>query len=73
MIGRELRLRHSRKGPNLGTLLGAFVLFSTVVTAVGLGILAGYGAVLAILYSFGRQRGTAVGVLVPSQTHASGD
>jgi hypothetical protein len=58
----------------LGSLLGAFVLFSTVVTAVGLGILAGYGAILAILYAFGRQRSAKVaGVLVPSQTHASGD
>jgi hypothetical protein len=51
----------------------AFVLFSTVIMAVGLGIFSGYGAFLAILHAFERPSGQAVPALVPSQSHASGD
>jgi hypothetical protein len=53
--------------------MGAFVLFSIVMMAVGLGILAGYGAFLAILHAFARSSSKAVPALVPSQSHASGD
>jgi len=58
----------------LGNLLGALVLLSTVISAVGLGILAAYGSVIGVLNVFGQQQARGpVPVLVPSQTHASGD
>lgn len=55
------------------------ILFFTVVAAVGLGILAAYAAIFAILHTFGRSpRPEPVVsrprlVLVPTQNHASGD
>ncbi len=60
----------------MGSLLVAFVLFFTVLTVVVLGILAAYVAVAGILHAFGyrsRQQSAGTSVLVPSQTHASGD
>jgi hypothetical protein len=53
-----------------------FVLTLTVVSVVFLGIVAAYGAVNLILYAFAyqsRRRFIGTPVLVPSQTHASGD
>jgi len=45
-----------------------------VISAVGLGILAAYGSVIGVLNAFGQQQARGpVPVLVPSQTHASGD
>jgi len=61
------------EGRTLGNLMEAFVLFSTVMLAVGLGIFSGYGAFLAILHAFERPSGQAVPAMVPSQSHASGD
>ncbi len=55
------------------------VLMFTVVASVSFGVIAAYGLVLGILYSFGRPaqpEPTLVRprlVLVPTQTHASGD
>lgn len=55
------------------------ILFCTVIAAVGLGVLAAYAAVFAILHTFGHSpRPEPVIsrprlVLVPTQTHASGD
>jgi hypothetical protein len=60
----------------LGSLLVAFIVFSTAVIVVVLGILAAYGLVAGILYAFAyhsRQRSGPTSVLVPSETHASGD
>jgi hypothetical protein len=61
-------------------LMNALILFSTAVTSVGLGIVAAYGSVVVFLQSFGgqrklahAQREIAVSVLVPNQSHASGD
>ena len=53
------------------------IIFFTVIASVGFGILAAYAAVIGILYSFGRPSQPEPArprlVLVPSQTHASGD
>ena len=60
----------------MGSLLVVFVLTLTVVTVVVLGIVAAYGTVNFILYAFAyqsRRRCGGTPVLVPSQTHASGD
>jgi hypothetical protein len=54
-------------------MLSAFVLFLTVLMAVGLGIAAGYGAFIVILRSLVVRQDQPVPVLVPSQSHASGD
>jgi|HubBroStandDraft_6_1064221.scaffolds.fasta_scaffold416553_1 hypothetical protein len=64
------------KGPNLGGLLVAFVVFLTSLTSVVLGIVAAYGVVNAILNVFAyqsRERLQRSPVLIPSQTGASGD
>jgi hypothetical protein len=60
----------------LGTLLVALILAVTAVTVVLIGIFAAYVTVTGILYAFAygsRQRTTRTAVLVPSQSHASGD
>jgi len=60
----------------LGSLLAVFVLTLTAVTVVVLGIVAAYGTVNFILYAFAyesRRRSRGTPMLVPSQTHASGD
>jgi hypothetical protein len=66
----------TEKGPNLGGLLVAFVIFLTSITGVAFGIVAAYGAVNGILHVFAyqsRERSRGTSVLVPSETHASGD
>jgi hypothetical protein len=58
----------------LNALVATFVLFSTVVASLGLGVLAASWAVNSILDVFGhRTREEAAPMLVPSQTQASGD
>ena len=55
------------------------ILCFTVIASVSLGVLAAYATVIGILHTFGRaaQAGPVVQrprlVLVPTQTHASGD
>jgi hypothetical protein len=54
------------------------ILFLTVIACVGVGILAAYAAVIGILNTFGRAPQPQPAsrprlLLVPSQTHASGD
>jgi hypothetical protein len=61
----------------VNTLLMPFVLCFTVVASVAFGVVAAYVAVFGILSTFGRtselQADRPRLVLVPSQTHASGD
>jgi hypothetical protein len=58
----------------LNAFVATVVLFSTVLASLGLGVLAANWAVNAILSAFGsRTQQDAAPVLVPSQTHASGD
>jgi hypothetical protein len=60
-------------GPNLGELVGAFILSLTVLVAVALGILSGFGAVLLILQAFAPNQSTtgATPSLVGNQAHAA--
>jgi hypothetical protein len=47
-----------------------------VISVVAIGILSAYAAVIGILNAFGNQQAPAPApahILVPSQTHASGD
>ncbi len=59
------------------TFLMPLVVLFTVVASVSFGVIAAYGLVLGILYSFGRPMQPEPGrprlVLVPTQNHASGD
>jgi hypothetical protein len=59
------------------SLLMPIVLFLTVIASVGFGVLAAYVAVFGILRTFEPASQTEPSrprlVLVPSQTHASGD
>ena len=59
------------------SLLMPIVLFLTVVASVGFGVLAAYAAVFGILRTFEPSAQPEPSrprlVLVPSQTHASGD
>jgi hypothetical protein len=58
----------------LNAFVATLVLFSTVVAAVGLGVLAAGWVVNAILDAFGsRTQQDSAPMLIPSQTHASGD
>ena len=58
----------------MNALVATLVLFSTVVASVGLGVLTANWAVNTILDALGqRSREEAAPMLVPSQTHASGD
>jgi hypothetical protein len=61
----------------VNSLIMPALLFMTVVASVGLGVFAAYAAVICILKAFGpASQKEAVRprlVLVPSQTHASGD
>jgi hypothetical protein len=62
-------------GPNLGSLLVAFVLTFTVAGCFALGVALTYFSVLALLHAFAyssRQPEPAL-VLVPTQNHVSGD
>jgi hypothetical protein len=59
-------------------LLVAILISFTVVTALALGIVASYGAVTGILYAFVYQSRQnlpqpTTTVLIPSESHASGD
>jgi len=54
------------------------ILCFTVIASVSLGVLAAYATVIGILHTFGRAAQTQPAqrprlVLVPTQTHASGD
>jgi hypothetical protein len=62
-------------GRTLSGLLQAIILFLTIISAVGFGIFAAYATVNGILFAFAqsRQQTRRTPVLVPSQTHASGD
>ena len=63
----------------MNALFVPVLLFVTVIASVSVGVLAAYAAVFGILHTFGRvsrpepapQRPHLM--LVPSQTHASGD
>ena len=60
----------------MGTLLVALIISFTAVTVVLVGIFAACAAVTGILHAFAyssRQRTTRTTMLVPSQSHASGD
>ena len=58
----------------MNALVATFVLFSTVVASLGLGVLVAGWAVNSILDIFGhRRQEEAAPMLMPSQTHASGD
>ncbi|MGC2195904.1 MAG: hypothetical protein WA628_14600 [Terriglobales bacterium] len=58
----------------MNALVATLVLFSTVVAAVGLGVWAAGWVVNGILDAFGsRTQQEVAPVLIPSQTHASGD
>jgi hypothetical protein len=58
----------------LNAWVATLVLFSTVVAAVGLGVWAAGWVVNGILDAFGsRAQPESAPVLIPSQTHASGD
>jgi hypothetical protein len=59
----------------LNAFVATLVLFSTVVAALGLGVLASSWVVNGILDSFGPRthEEVATPALIPSQTHASGD
>ena len=62
-------------GPIVGSLLIAFVVTFTVTGSFALGITLAYTAVIGLLHAFAyskREREPAL-VLVPSQTHVSGD
>jgi hypothetical protein len=61
-------------GSNLNALVATLVLFSTVIASLGLGVWAANWAVNFILDAFGsRSQAEAAPVLMPTQTHASGD
>ena len=59
----------------MNAFVATLVLFSTVVAALGLGVLASSWVVNGILDSFGPRthEEVATAALIPSQTHASGD
>jgi len=57
----------------LNALGQSLLLFFTVVTAVGLGILASYGTVTSILNALGQQSQERVAAAVLVENHASGD
>jgi hypothetical protein len=60
----------------ISLFMPVIVLF-TVIASVGLGVLAAYAAVIAILHTFGPasrpEPARPLLVLVPTQNHASGD
>lgn len=61
----------------MNSLLMPFILCFTVLASVAFGVLAAYAVVFTILSTFGRPAQTEQArprlVLVPTQTHASGD
>ncbi|HEY4052465.1 MAG TPA: hypothetical protein VGL74_01905 [Terriglobales bacterium] len=73
LLARDTTERES--GPNLGSLLVAFVVSFTVAGSVALGISLAYTSVLALLHAFAHrmQKPRPALVLVHSQSHVSGD
>ena len=57
----------------MSVLVATLVLFLTVVAALGLGVWAAASLVNGILDVFGSHTQAETAVLIPSQTHASGD
>ena len=58
----------------MNAYLATVVLFSTVLAALGLGVLAASWVVNGILDTFGpRTHDEAAPAFIPTQTHASGD
>jgi hypothetical protein len=59
----------------LSGLLQAIIVFLTIVSVVAFGIVAAYAAVNGILFAFAqsRQQPRHPALLIPTQTHASGD
>jgi hypothetical protein len=58
----------------LNAFVATLILFSTVVAAVGLGVVASSWVVNGILDTFGpRSHEEIAPALIPTQTHASGD
>jgi uncharacterized membrane protein (DUF485 family) len=58
----------------LNAYLATIVLFSTVLAALGIGVLAASWVVTGILDAFGpRTHENAAPAFIPTQTHASGD
>ena len=58
----------------MNAFVATMILFSTVVAAVGLGVVAANWVVNGILDAFGpRTHEEIAPALVPTQTHASGD
>jgi len=59
----------------VSALLQAIVVFLTIVTVNALGIFAAYAAVNGILLAVapGRRQTRSTPVLIPNQSHASGD
>lgn len=62
----------------MNSLFMPLILCFTVIASVSLGVLAAYATVIGILHTFGRAAQTQPAqrprlVLVPTQTHASGD
>jgi hypothetical protein len=70
----QLAAQEQEGGPNLGSLLGAFVLSLTVVTVVAVGILAAFGAIILVLHLVApdQERNNRKPVLVQA-AHAGGD
>jgi hypothetical protein len=73
-VGRGRWIRRE-SGPNLGSLLIAFVITFTVTGSVALGIALAYTSVLGLLHAFAQstRKPQSAPVLVLSQTHVSGD
>jgi len=73
LLARDTTGRES--GPNVGSLLVAFVVTFTVAGSVALGISLAYTSVLALLHALAHrtQKQRPALVLVHSQGHASGD
>jgi len=73
-VGRGCWVRRE-SGPNLGSLLIAFVITFTVTGSVALGIALAYTSVLGLLHAFAQstRKPQPAPVLVLSQTHVSGD
>ena len=71
-------IHSSESEPNLGGLLSALILFSTVLVVVATGILAAYAAVIGILralapHSFSRKSESPAAPRQARAAHAGGD
>jgi len=69
------QLDRRESGPNLGSLLVAFVISFTVAGSFVLGIAAAYTSVIALLHAFAQRnrKSSPSLVLMTTQTHVSGD